>query len=50
MQELETYVHHTSEYLQVANANGFELVELKDWFYEDSENGISRLISFMFKN
>jgi len=43
-QELETYVHHFSEYLKVANENGFELLELKEWFDEENKSGIPRLI------
>lgn len=43
-QELETYVHHISEYLEVANENGFELLELKEWFDEENKSGIPRLI------
>ena len=42
-QELETYVHHISEYLDVANTNGFELFELKEWF-DEGKNRIPRLI------
>ena len=48
-QELETYVHHTSEYLEVANGNGFELVELKEWFDEVNKGGIPRLIGIVFR-
>ena len=47
--ELEVYIHHISEYIDVAKNNGFEFVEMKEWFDEDNENGIPRLISFVFK-
>lgn len=47
--ELEVYLHHTSEYLDTAKKNGFELIELKEWFDQDDENGLPRLISFVFK-
>jgi ubiquinone/menaquinone biosynthesis C-methylase UbiE len=43
-QELETYTHHISEYLDAANKNDFELVELKEWFDEKTKVGIPRLI------
>lgn len=47
--ELETYVHHVSEYLEVANANGFKLLELKEWFDDDNKNGIPRLIGITLR-
>lgn len=48
-QELTTYVHHISEYLTVADKNGFKLIEIKEWFDEQAENDIPRLISFVFQ-
>ena len=48
-QELETYVHHISEYLNVAINNGFELVELKEWFDDEQKTGIPRLIGILLK-
>ena len=47
--ELEVYIHHISEYIDQAKNNGLEFVEMKEWFDEDNENGIPRLISFVFK-
>lgn len=49
MQELETYVHHISEYLDLAKENGFELVELKEWFDEENKIGIPRLIGILLR-
>ncbi len=48
-EELEVYIHHVSEYIDVAKKNSLELVELKEWFDEGIENGLPRLISFVFK-
>lgn len=49
-QELSVYTHHISDYITHAKANGFELLELKEWFdYEEKEKGFPRLISFVFK-
>ncbi len=48
-QELEVYIHHISEYIDDAKNNGFELMELKEWFDDNSEKGIPRLISFVFR-
>ena len=47
--ELEVYVHHISEYIDDAKNNGFQLIELKEWFDKNSKNGIPRLISLLFK-
>ena len=48
-EELEVYTHHISEYIDEAKHHDFELIELKEWFDKDSENGLPRLISFVFK-
>ena len=48
-EELEVYTHHISEYMDNAKKNGFELLEIKEWFDEKSEKEISRLISFVFR-
>lgn len=49
IEELETYTHHISEYMEVAKDNGFQLIEINEWFDEDHENEIPRLISFVFR-
>lgn len=49
IKELEVYIHDISEYMDTAKNNGFQLIELKEWFDESSENEIPRLISFVFK-
>lgn len=49
VEELEVFIHHLSEYLDCAANNGFELLELKEWFDEDSKNDIPRLISLVFR-
>lgn len=48
-QELETYIHDVSEYLNEAKTNGFNLIELKEWFDELGEHKLPRLISFIFR-
>jgi predicted TPR repeat methyltransferase len=47
--ELEVYIHHISEYIDNAKNNGLKLVEMKEWFDENNQNGLPRLISFLFK-
>jgi len=50
VQELEVYIHHISEYLQGAKNNGFNLVELEEWFDEGGEEQTPpRLLSMMFQ-
>lgn len=49
VQELKVYQHHISEYLQKATANGFELIELKEWFDEGGTSEIPRLLSLVFR-
>lgn len=48
IEELEVYVHHLSEYLNSAKSNSFKLLELNEWFDNQAENEIPRLISFVF--
>ncbi|TVZ27694.1 methyltransferase family protein [Gillisia sp. Hel_I_86] len=49
IQELETYVHHITDYTEAAFTNGFKLVQLNEWFDEDDKKNIPRLVSFVFK-
>ena len=49
IEELEVYIHHISEYLDCASKNEFRLIDLNEWFDDSSENGIPRLISFLFE-
>ncbi len=46
--ELETYVHHLSDFLDAAKKNKFHLIEIKECFDEEIELEIPRLISFVF--
>lgn len=48
IEELEVYVHHISEYLKSAKSNAFKLIEINEWFDNQNENEIPRLISFVF--
>jgi len=47
--ELEAYIHHISEYIDTAKTNDLKLVEIKEWFDENSGSELPRLISFVFK-
>lgn len=48
-QELETFTHHISDYLDAATQNGFELVELKEWFDEEEKKSVPRLIGIVLR-
>lgn len=45
--ELVTYIHHITEYMKIARQNGFELVELKEWFDGNKSNEMPRLIGIV---
>jgi ubiquinone/menaquinone biosynthesis C-methylase UbiE len=47
--ELVVFVHHVSDYVNAALSNGFKVLMLKEWFDEDSESKIPRLLSFVFQ-
>ncbi len=49
IEELEVYVHHISEFINSAAANGLKLVEINEWFDEENRNELPRLISFIFE-
>ena len=47
--ELECFVHHISEFFEVAVKNNFQIVELKEWFDNDDKTQIPRLLAMIFK-
>lgn len=49
LEELEVFIHHVSEFTDGAFANGFTVVELKEWFDADKPDDLPRLISFVFQ-
>ena len=46
---LECFIHNISEWLDTAKRNKFECQALKEWFDEDKNTVIPRIISFIFK-
>jgi hypothetical protein len=46
---VEACIHHISEYLNAATENGFELVELNEWFDEEQINEIPRRIGIVLR-
>lgn len=47
--ELEVYTHHITDFTENGISNGFELLEIKEWFDEIEEIKMPRLISFVFR-
>jgi len=47
--ELAVYTHHITDFTNSALQNGFELIEIKEWFDNTDKKEIPRLVSFVFK-
>ena len=47
--ELECFVHHISEFFAAAKKNNFAVVELNEWFDDDSRMQVPRLLTMIFK-
>ena len=48
VQVLEVYQHHLSDYLRSVARNGFSIEEIEEWFDDDTQVNIPRLITFVF--
>ena len=48
--ELECFTHHISEFFAAAKTNDFALMELKEWFDDERQTAIPRVLTMMFKN
>jgi ubiquinone/menaquinone biosynthesis C-methylase UbiE len=49
LQVLECFVHHVSDFVEAALANGFVVATLQEWFDEDDRSNPPRLLSFVFQ-
>jgi len=47
--EIEAFVHHISDFIGSAAANGLTLRQMKEWWHEEDQNKPPRLVSFMFE-
>lgn len=47
--ELECFVHHVSEFFTAAKNNGFVCIELKEWFDDDDQTQIPRLLTMVLE-
>jgi len=46
--EIQAFVHHISDFLEAAEKNGFILDGFREWWHEDDQNKLPRLVSFVF--
>ena len=47
--ELECFVHHVSEFFAAAKNNDFAVAELREWFDDDDQTQIPRLLTMIFE-
>jgi ubiquinone/menaquinone biosynthesis C-methylase UbiE len=46
---LEYFIHHVSDYMHAALRNGFICADLQEWFDEEQQHEMPRLISYLFQ-
>ena len=47
--EIPAFVHHISDFLDTAAANGLALKELREWWHAEDRDKPPRLVSFLFE-
>jgi ubiquinone/menaquinone biosynthesis C-methylase UbiE len=47
--EITAFVHHISEFLDAAEQQGLTLKRLNEWWHDEDQNTVPRLVSFMFE-
>lgn len=47
--ELDCFVHQVSEFFQAGKTNGFNCIELKEWFDNETETEIPRILTMLFR-
>ena len=46
---IRAFVHHLSAFIDSAKQSGFVLRRMKEWWHEEDQNKLPRLVSFMFE-
>jgi ubiquinone/menaquinone biosynthesis C-methylase UbiE len=46
---IPAFVHHISEFIHTAHSNGLTIESLNEWWHEDDQDKLPRLVSFLFK-
>ena len=47
--ELEYFIHHISDFFTAASRNGFQCLDLIEWFDDNDKKTTPRLVSFLFQ-
>jgi ubiquinone/menaquinone biosynthesis C-methylase UbiE len=47
--ELECFTHHVSDFFQAALSNGFECINLNEWFDENEPMSTPRILTMLFR-
>jgi ubiquinone/menaquinone biosynthesis C-methylase UbiE len=47
--EIQAFVHHLSDFFNLAKKQNFTLIDFKEWWHEQDQNKPPRLVSFLFK-
>jgi malonyl-CoA O-methyltransferase len=47
--EIQAFVHHISDYLEAAKVSGLTLQDFGEWWHEEDQYKVPRLVSFMFE-
>ena len=47
--EVEAFVHHISDFTNAATAYGLKLIVLNEYWHEEDQNKLPRIVSFMFE-
>lgn len=46
---IPAFVHHISEFIHTADSNGLTIESFNEWWHEDDQDKLPRLVSFLFK-
>ena len=47
--EIHAFVHHLSDFTESARAHGLSMKMMREWWHEEDENKLPRLVSFLFE-
>jgi ubiquinone/menaquinone biosynthesis C-methylase UbiE len=47
--EIPAFVHHISEFIHAAHSHGLAIESFNEWWHEDDQDKLPRLVSFLFK-
>ncbi len=47
--QLTCFTHHISEFYKAASENGFECIDINEWFDNEERGGVPRILTMVFK-